>query len=102
LERAPMRRLIDAASHAADDNHFAPRKGRTQPPCNFERVGRRRARADDSNGGRAQNRDITFYPQRLWRIVDGCQGGGKPDVSPGKCKNVGAHTRSNRAVQAGA
>ena len=31
--------------------------------------------------GRAQGVDVTFNPERLWRIVDGGKGGGKADVA---------------------
>ena len=77
FERAAMRRGIDAARHAADDGDLAAREIGAQPARHFEARTATRARDPTmATDGRAQDVDVASDPERLWRIVDGGEGGG--------------------------
>jgi hypothetical protein len=97
VERAAVRGGVDAARHAACDDHAAASEIGTQPVRHLERVRRRLAGADERHRRRAEDIDLPSNPEGGWWIVDGGQGGGITDVARRYCTNLGAHGCSSAA-----
>ena len=76
VERAAMRRGVDARRHAA---HHAPARAREGPresACVIEAVGRCGAAADDGDRRMPQARDVAAHVQQRRRIGQATQQGG--------------------------
>ena len=97
---APVRGRIDAARQTADDRHALTREIGREPVRHFERIGRRRARPHDCNGGTVEGRWRAPHPQHRGRIDDRRERGRIRRVAPHDRRQAARGPASERGMRA--